>query len=136
MALLQYKQAKPHQLGRENPSYWPPRPVATSLSSKYCRRKRQSESYMRERSKLRVMGTPVHCLVSVHNTELSPGRSFSLRKHDRQRQMVGYVSLDKHRAFHVLEIHQEIITANIFKILSCQWGAVCKYMLLSEDVVK
>lgn len=54
---VQYKQAKPQQLGRENPSYWPPRPVATTISSKYCRRKWQSESRMRGRSEPRVMGT-------------------------------------------------------------------------------
>lgn len=53
---MQFKWAKHQQLGREKPSYWPLRPVAATLSSKYYRGKRQSESLMRGRRESWVNG--------------------------------------------------------------------------------
>lgn len=69
-----FPQAKPQQLGRENPSYWLARPVATTLSSKYKRRKLQSEGNRDGRTQ--GDGESVRCLLSsfLANNLVQTGR--------------------------------------------------------------
>lgn len=76
------------QLGRENPSYWLLSPVATTLSSKYKRRKLRSEGNGDGRTQ--SDGDSVRCLVSSflmkNFVQTGPGLSRK-QPHGKQRRM-------------------------------------------------